>query len=101
MDFPLKIAYDKLPADATEMQTTAALIRHAVTQKYPDGLPRTELRLWERIDHALDGDPPSIELTAAQFTFVRDAAQAAKWPVPWARLATTFLDHLDAFERTM
>jgi hypothetical protein len=103
MVFPLKLAYDRVPADANEMQTTVAMIRHAVSQKYPDGLPRTELRLWARIDAAMDAEAPpeSLELTAAQFTFIRDCAQAAKWPVQWTRYAVTFLDALEAAERTL
>jgi hypothetical protein len=101
MDFPLKLAYDRLPADATEVQTTVALLRHAVTQKYPEGLPKTELRLWDRIDRALDTQADHVELTTAQFTFLRDAVHGARWPVPWARLATTFLDVLDEVERTL
>jgi hypothetical protein len=101
MNFPLKIHYDPLPSDANEWQVTVALIRHAVTQKYPEGLPRTELRLWERVDRALESDTDHLELTTTQFTFLRDAIQAAKWPVPWTRLAVTFLDALEDIERTM
>jgi hypothetical protein len=101
MDFPLKIPYHPLPADANERQVTVALLRHAVTQKYPEGLPRTELRLWERVDRALDTEADHLELTTAQFTFIRDAIQAAKWPVQWTRLAVTFLDALEDIERTM
>jgi hypothetical protein len=101
MDFPLKLPYDRLPADATEVQVTIALIRHAVTQKYPEGLPRTELRLWDRIDRTFDLDPDHVDLTTAQFTFLREAVMSAKWPVPWARLATQFLDVLDHLEKTL
>jgi hypothetical protein len=101
MDFPLKLPYETLPTDATEIQVTVALIRHAVTQKYPDGLPRTELRLWDRMDRTLDTNVDHVELTTAQFTFLRDAIQAAKWPVQWTRLAVTFLDALEDVERTM
>jgi hypothetical protein len=99
MRLPLKIVYSRLPQDADEVKTTIALIRHAVTQRYPQGMPRVELRLWGKIEDQLDEPPAELELTTAQWNLIYEASQAAHWPVPWARLALTFLTALDEAER--
>jgi hypothetical protein len=102
MDFLLKLPYNGLPPNATEVQTTIALIRYAVTQKYPEGLPRTELRLWARLEAAMEADGVDrVELTREQFTFIFECALAAKWQVGWTKVVVPFLEHLEACEKRM
>lgn len=99
MRLPLKLAYPTLPGDADEIRTTIALIRHAVAQKFPQGLPRVELRVWGKLEAALEEGLPELELSTTQWAFLRDAVHAAAWPVPWTKLVLTFLDALDEIER--
>lgn len=99
MRLPLKLAYPALPGDADEIRTTVALIRHAVNQKYPQGLPRMELRLWGKIEDLFDTGESEIELTPSQWGFVYDAVQHANWPVPWTKLVIVFLDAMGLAER--
>lgn len=99
MTLNLKLAYPTLPGDATERQTTAALIRHAVTSQYREGIPRLELRVWGKIEALLDGPDDTIDLSTSQWTFIRDAVNKATWPVPWTKMVLVFLDALEEAER--
>jgi hypothetical protein len=99
VQLPLKLDYKTLPKDANEVQTTVALLRHAVNSKYPQGVPRSETRLWAKIEDALDEMPGSVEVNLDQWKFLRDAVSGASWPAPWARLAVTLLDAMDEAER--
>jgi hypothetical protein len=101
MLLPLKLDYKTLPKDADEIQTTVALLRHAVNSKYSAGVPRTEVRLWAKIEDELDTTPASIEVTLDQFKFLREAVHGANWPAPWARLAVVLLDAMDQGERAL
>jgi hypothetical protein len=101
MNLPLELKYSTLPKDADARQTTVALIRHAVNAKYPAGVPRTEVRLWARIEDELDVATASIELTLEQFKFLREAVHGANWPAPWARLAVVLLDAMDDLEKSL
>jgi hypothetical protein len=96
---PLKLDYKTLPKDADALQTSVALLRHAVNNKFPAGVPRTEVRLWARIEDELDATTASIDLTLEQFKFLREAVHGANWPAPWARLAVVLLDAMDEVER--
>jgi hypothetical protein len=99
---PLKLDYRTLPKDADEVQTTVALLRHAVNSKYPQGVPRSETRLWAKIEDALDDRTSvSVDLTLDQFKFLREAVIAAQWPAPWSRLAVVLLDSMDELERSL
>jgi len=99
MRFSLKLPYPTLPGDADEVRTTTALLRHAVTQKYPQGLPRVEVRAWAKIEDILDQGGPEVDLTPSQWTFLHDAVMAAAWPVPWSKLVVVFLDAIADAER--
>ena len=101
MLLPLELKYSTLPKDADAVQTTVALLRHAVNSKYPAGVPRSETRLWAKIEDALDEMPASVEVTLDQFKFLREAVSAANWPAPWSRLAVTLLDAMDEGERAL
>jgi hypothetical protein len=101
MLFTLKLPYKTLPTDADEVKTTIALVRHAVNRRYPEGVPRTEVRLWARLEDAFDEHLPAIDITLDQFKFLREACLGATWPPPWARLAVVLLDALDEAERTL
>jgi hypothetical protein len=98
---PLKLDYKTLPKDADALQTTVALLRHAVNAKYPAGVPRTEVRLWAHIEDELDVATASIELTLEQFKFLREAVHGANWPAPWARLAVVLFDAMDDLEKSL
>ena len=101
MLLPLKLDYKTLPKDADEVQTTVALLRHAVNSKFPQGVPRAETRLWAKIEDELDLRTASIELTLDQFKFLHEAVQGATWPAPWSRLAVTLLDAMSEGERSL
>jgi hypothetical protein len=101
MLLPLKLDYKTLPKDADEVQTSVALLRHAVNSKYPGGVPRTEVRLWAHIEDALDTASASVEVTLEQFKFLREAVHGASWPAPWSRLAVVLLDAMDEGERAL
>lgn len=101
MQLPLKLDYKTLPKDADAIQTTVALLRHAVNAKYPQGVPRSETRLWAKVEDALDEMPGSAEVTLDQFKFLREAVSGASWPAPWSRLAVTLLDAMDEMERSL
>jgi hypothetical protein len=98
---PLKLDYKTVPKDADALQTTVALLRHAVNAKYPAGVPRTEVRLWAHIEDELDVAQASIELTLEQFKFLNEAVHGANWPAPWARLAVVLLDAMDDLEKSL
>jgi hypothetical protein len=99
MQVDLKLAYPSLPPDADELSTTGALWRYAVNKKYPEGLPRLELRLWARIEDELDRKVSPIDLTMEQWKFLRSAMETTTWPVPWARHAVVLLNAMDEIER--
>ena len=102
MLLPLKLDYKTLPKDADEVQTTVALLRHAVNSKYPAGVPRSETRLWAKIEDALDDrSSVSVDLTLDQFKFLREAVSGASWPAPWSRMAVVLLDVMDEVERSI
>ena len=101
MQVDLKLAYPSLPPDADELATTAALWRYAVNKKFPDGLPRMELRLWARIEDELDRKVSPIEISVDQWKFLRGAMEATQWPVPWARHAVILLNAMDEIERSL
>lgn len=101
MQFTLDLKYESLPRDADAQQTTAALIRHAVNKKYPDGMPRSETRLWGRLEEEFSGGATTLELSLEQYNFIRDAVQATTWPVPWARMAVTLMDAIDDLEHAL
>ena len=67
----------------------------------PDGLPRSETRLWGGLEEKFTGGDSEIELSLEQFTFIRDAVQATTWPVPWARMAVTLMDAIDDLEHAL
>lgn len=101
MLLPLKLDYKTLPKDADEIQTTVALLRHAVNSKYPQGVPRTEVRLWANIEDQLDQGSVNVEVSLDQFKFLREAVHGANWPAPWSRLAVVLLDAMDERERSL
>jgi hypothetical protein len=101
MLLPLKLDYKTLPKDADEIQTTVALLRHAVNSKYPAGVPRTEIRLWANVEDQLDQAAATVEITLDQFKFLREAVHGASWPAPWSRLAVVLLDAMDEGERSL
>jgi hypothetical protein len=101
MLLPLKLDYKTLPKDADEIQTTVALLRHAVNSKYPGGVPRTEVRLWANVEDQLDQGSATVEITLDQFKFLREAVHGASWPAPWSRLAVVLLDAMDEGERSL
>jgi hypothetical protein len=99
MLLPLKLGYKTTPKDADAVETTVALIRHAVNSKYPSGVPRTEIRLWARIEDEFDTKPPAVEISLEQWKFVSTACREANWPSQWSRLVVVLLDSLDETER--
>jgi hypothetical protein len=101
MQIDLKLPYPALPQDADEISTTGALWRYAVNKKFPDGLPRLELRLWAKIEDELDRKASPIEVTTDQWKFLRSAMEATQWPVPWARHAVVLLNAMDEIERSL
>ena len=101
MLLPLKLDYKTLPKDADEIQTTVALLRHAVNSKYPQGVPRTEVRLWANIEDQLDNPSASVEVTLDQFKFLREAVHGASWPAPWSRMVVVLLDAMNEGERSL
>jgi hypothetical protein len=99
MQVDLKLPYPVMPPDADELQTTGALWRYAVNKKYPEGLPRLELRLWAKIEDELDRKVSPIDLSVDQWAFLRKVMADTPWPVPWARHAVLLMDHMDAIEK--
>jgi hypothetical protein len=95
----LKLPYSTMPPEADELMVTGALWRYAVNQKYPQGLPRLELRLWAKVEDELDRKVSPVDLSVDQWVFLRKTMTDATWPVPWARHAVLLLDHMDEIER--
>jgi hypothetical protein len=95
MRLRLKLDYPQpWPENATAEQITLGLLRHAVTQKYPQGLPKLEVRLWARIEEEAASGADAIEISLDQSRFLAEALSATSWPVAWARSAVVLLDSL-------
>jgi hypothetical protein len=98
---PLKLDYETLPKDADAVQTTVALLRHAVNSAHPAGLVKLDTKLWANVENKLDETPVTVDLTMEQWKFLRDAVDKATFPAPWSRLTKTLLDAMEDVERSI
>jgi hypothetical protein len=98
---PLKLDYKTLPKDADAVQTTIALLRHAVNSAHQQGLAKLDTMLWANIDEKLDDQPVAVDLTVEQWKFLRAATDTAKMPVAWSQLTKVLFAAMEDVERSI
>lgn len=98
MKLDLEISYKLNELDRQQFKTgreiSAILIRQAVQKKWPDTMPRDSSRVWAAIQDQLFEDKNPLELTDAQWEWLKELVNECDFPGLLSSWRWTLVRHL-------
>ena len=97
MKLSLAIEYKKLPADIKSPEALSRfLITEAVSRKFPQGMPRTESRMYGRLLDEFYREAETIEIDESTFLLIKESLDQAVLPAHMSSWRWSLADHLEA-----
>ena len=96
MKLSLAIEYKKLPADIKSPDALSRfLITEAVTRRFPQGIPRTESRIYGKLLDQFYEEKSEIEIDEPTFLLVKESLDQSLLPAHLSSWKWTLLTHLE------
>lgn len=100
MQLSLNVKYAKLPDDVkTPDVLTRFLITEAITRRFPQGLPRTESRLYATALDRFYEETAEIDIDESVFLFIKESVDQAVLPAHCSSWKWSLIAHLEAVAR--
>ena len=75
------------------------LIRHAISVKYPQSMPRTDSKIWALTQDELFSEPKKLSLSRSEFDWLFELIDQCDYPGLMSSWRWTLLNHLDELKR--
>lgn len=96
MQLSLTVQYAKLPADVkTPEELTRFLISDSMARRFPQGMPRTESRIYARLLDQLYEEKNPIEVDEPTLLLIKETIDQAQLPPHMSSWKWALLDHLE------
>jgi hypothetical protein len=97
MKLSLVAPFTKLPADMkTAGELSRFLINTAMTARYPQGMPRTESRIYAKLLDQFYENKDEVEIDQPTYDLVRETLDQSMLAPNLSSWKWTLLEHLDA-----
>lgn len=97
MDLPYKVHLEdrKQLNFKTDIDISNTLLRVAVNEKYKQGTPRNDSRIWAKIQEKLLDDQPTLILNSTQFDWLFDIINNFDYQPGLSSWRWVLIDHLE------
>ena len=96
MKLSLLAPYVKLPSDIKNARGLSEfLINEAINKKYPQGMPRTESRLYSKVLDQFYAEKDEIEVDDPTFLLIKEALDGSQLPATFSSWKWSLLEHLE------
>ena len=96
MKISLAVKYSKLPADIKSPEELSRfLITEAVTRRFPQGMPRTESRIYAKILEQFYEEKAEIEISDEAFFLIKESLYQSTLPPHMSSWRWSLANHLE------
>jgi len=100
MKLSLNVSYAKLPADIESPEKLSRfLITESVARRFPQGMPRTESRLYAKLLDQFYEEKPEIEIDEPTFLLLKESLDQSALPPHMSSWKWALLDSLAGVEK--
>lgn len=100
MKLSLNVNYSKLPADIKSPDVlTRFLITEVIARRWPQGVPRTESRIYGKVLDQFYEEKPEIEIEEAAFNLIKESLDQSVLPAHLSSWKWALLEHLENFAK--
>lgn len=99
MKISLAVKYIKLPQDCkTPEDLSRFLITESVSRRYPQGMPRTESRLYAKLLDQFYQETKSVDVDEPTFLLIKESLDKTDLPAAFSSWKWALLDYLEKLE---
>lgn len=100
MQLSLNVIYSKLPSDIKNAAgLTRFLIEEVVNRKYPNGLPKTESRMYAKVLDQFWSNADTIDIDDSTFLFIKEALDAVNLPPAFSSWKWSLIAYLETIDK--